>query len=87
MTAVRFASLCDIPLPLGSSGVICRARSEEYGSWPLCRNCGAHVCPDHTVTGSLQEHDCDRQGENGTEAVHTEDVYCTACLAENGPEQ
>lgn len=82
MTTVKYATLCDIPLPLSSSGVICRARSEEYASWPSCRGCVSHVCPDHTVPGSLREHEYDR----GAEAVMTQDVYCTACLAENGPE-
>lgn len=83
MTTVRFASLCDAP----AGTKICHARSEEYTEWPECRLCGAHVCPAHTVEGSLHEHDYDRESEDGTEAVHTEDVYCVACLAENGPEE
>lgn len=87
LTYVKFATLCTIPLPTGSDRLICHARSEEYTEWPECRVCGAHVCPDHTVPGSLQEHDFDRESEDGTEAVHTEDVYCVACLKENGPEE
>lgn len=35
MSMVRFATLC----------VRCSARSEEYTSWPECRDCQEHICP------------------------------------------
>lgn len=74
MILVKFASLCDAP--------DCLKRSEEYGNWPTCRNCHLDTCPDHTVPGSLQEHEYDRDDE----AVMKQDVYCTACLATWGAE-
>ena len=86
MTHVKFATLCSIPAAPGAGRLLCDARSEEYTSWPECRGCVAHVCPDHTVPGSLRESDRDRTSDAGTEAVQTETVYCTSCLAENGPE-
>jgi len=35
MSMVRFAMLCDK----------CGARSEEYGYWATCRECGGDFCP------------------------------------------
>ena len=37
MGMVRFATKCDW----------CGKRSEEYTSWPHCRECGLDLCPDH----------------------------------------
>lgn len=34
MSMVRFAMLCDC----------CTKRSEEYGGWPSCKECGEHTC-------------------------------------------
>lgn len=78
MTLVKFAAICDAPG--------CDARSEEYRGWPSCRACLLDTCPDHAVEGSLQQHEFDRETEDGTEAVMVEDVYCKACLASEGPE-
>jgi hypothetical protein len=66
MVMVRFATKCDR----------CGKRSEEYTSWPSCRECLNDTCPDCTHPGTLQEHDYDRESEDGTFAVHTEDVIC-----------
>lgn len=41
---VRFATTCDV------NG--CGCRSEEFSSWPRCRECSRHVCPKHQVPGS-----------------------------------
>lgn len=69
MTMVRFASLCDD----------CDKRSEEYTEWNTCRECFRHICPNCTVPGSTEEHDHDRETEDGAEAVHYETVLCKAC--------
>lgn len=42
---VRFATLCDT----------CKARSEEYSSWPSCQECQLDVCPKCYVSGSWTE--------------------------------
>lgn len=34
---VKFATLCDA----------CNKRSEEYTSWPTCRECYGNFCPNH----------------------------------------
>ena len=34
MSMVMFATLCDR----------CTKRSEEYTSWPTCKDCGEHIC-------------------------------------------
>jgi len=53
---VRFSSLCDFPS--------CGARSEEYATWPDCRDCGEQFCGKHQEPGSYREpdessgHDC-----------------------------
>lgn len=39
MSNVMFAQLCDK----------CKRRSEEYGGWPTCRECGEDVCPNCDV--------------------------------------
>jgi hypothetical protein len=49
MSCVRFATLCDAE--------DCLRRSEEYSSWPTCRECGADVCPQHADPSSLHESD------------------------------
>lgn len=77
MTHVKFATLCDLPAPPRAGRLLCEARSEEYTSWPSCRTCVAHVCPEHTVPGSERE-------EGGQDQLVS--VYCTGCMAENGPE-
>lgn len=74
MTMVKFATICDAP--------DCGKRSEEYTGWPSCRACMLDTCPEHTVPGSLQEHERDRDGE----AIMTQDVYCKDCLATWGAE-
>jgi len=74
MTMVMFATRCDTP--------DCGKRSEEYTSWPTCRDCHEHACSDHTVPGSLQQNERDRDGV----AVMTESVYCTNCQTTWGPE-
>lgn len=78
MTDVRFATICDAEN--------CGNRSEEYTAWPTCRGCHLHACPDHTVPGSLQQHERDRSTEDGTVAVMTETVYCTTCKTTWGAE-
>lgn len=47
---VRFATICDA----------CKARSEEYTSWPSCRECGDHLCHACLVPGTLTEADLDQ---------------------------
>jgi hypothetical protein len=37
MSHVRFATTCDV----------CGKRSEEYATWPYCRECGIDLCPEH----------------------------------------
>lgn len=49
MSRVRFAELCDVNA--------CGKRSEEYTSWPVCRECNLDVCPEHMAEGSLWDGD------------------------------
>jgi hypothetical protein len=58
---VRFATLCDR----------CKARSDEYTSWPHCRECGEDRCPGCYVPGTLREDD----GRNT--------VLCEPCAEHN----
>lgn len=63
MSIVRFATLCDAVLGVTEirEGIPefskCRARSDEYRSWPTCEDCGEDFCPDH------QEPDSDTEDE------------------------
>lgn len=43
----RFADLCDG----------CGDRSEEYTTWPTCRECGVSVCPDCSSPHTLESDD------------------------------
>jgi hypothetical protein len=45
VSIVRFATLCDL----------CKARSEEYTSWPTCQECERYVCKACQVPGSDTE--------------------------------
>lgn len=45
MSIVRFATLCDH----------CGRRSEEYSSWPSCRECLEDVCPSCSTNPSEDE--------------------------------
>lgn len=46
---VKFAALCDK----------CERRSEEYSTWPTCRECGEHVCPQCDVDNERTEDERD----------------------------
>jgi NMD protein affecting ribosome stability and mRNA decay len=50
MSIVRFAMLCDK----------CGRRSEEYGGWSSCRNCGEDVCPDCDVVAERTEDEANK---------------------------
>jgi NMD protein affecting ribosome stability and mRNA decay len=50
MSTVRFAMLCDK----------CGRRSEEYGSWPSCADCGEDVCTDCDVPAARTEDEANR---------------------------
>lgn len=78
MTTVKYADRCDADN--------CGKQSAEYTHLPTCRDCHDHACTDHTVPGSLQQHERDRSTEDGTVAVMTETVYCTTCQTTWGPE-
>jgi hypothetical protein len=45
MTKVRFATTCDS----------CGKRSEEYFSWPACRECGDDICSECDVPNCRDE--------------------------------
>lgn len=47
MSMVRFATTCDR----------CQRRSEEYTSWPSCRECLDFICPNCYADGTLTEGD------------------------------
>lgn len=75
MSMVKFATLCDVsqPCPDGwRDGMTCGKRSEEYESWPRCRVCGAHCCPDHSKPGTKIDADLDQP----------ETVVCLGCEEE-----
>ncbi len=59
MSMVRFATNCDV----------CGSRSEEYGSWPICRECGCHICPKCEVSGCHDD-------EGGS-------TWCKTCAGED----
>lgn len=76
---VKFAQTCDFVVESGiGTPRICSKRSEEYSSWPSCRECSRDICPEHTAPGSLEESHRDRDGE----AIMTESVICLECAAE-----
>lgn len=64
MSMVRFATLCDK----------CGARSEEYTSWPSCKDCQTHVCPD-----------CDIDSERTEDENHK--TLCLRCRIERSAEE
>ena len=66
MSTVRFATLCDA----------CGARSQEYGAWPTCRECGCDICPLCAVPGSKTDADVNQP----------ETCYCQLCDGAYGPE-
>jgi hypothetical protein len=45
MSMVRFATKCDK----------CGRRSEEYTSWPSCKDCGEDICPDCDIDSERTE--------------------------------
>jgi hypothetical protein len=47
---VMFATLCDR----------CRARSGEYESWPTCKDCGEHICPECDIETERTEDEADK---------------------------
>lgn len=49
MTMVRFATVCDR----------CEKRSQEYSSWPSCRECLDDICPDCQGHDTLIDADLD----------------------------
>jgi len=53
MAMVPFAAKCDAAVTMitGEKGV-CGKRSAEYTSWPTCRECHEHVCPEHMRPGT-----------------------------------
>jgi NMD protein affecting ribosome stability and mRNA decay len=59
MATVPFATLCDR----------CGRRSEEYTSWPSCRDCLDDICPD-----------CDVASERTEDEAHS--TQCRGCAAE-----
>jgi hypothetical protein len=67
MAFVKFATTCDVR----SEGLTCGKRSEEYRAWPICLDCGIHVCDDHQVNGTVRE----REGED-VDGVPTMVRYC-----------
>lgn len=59
---VRFATLCDR----------CRARSDEYSSWPMCRECMDDICPSCAAPHSLSTGDGERR----------DSVLCKSCTTD-----
>lgn len=59
MAMVRFATTCDR----------CQQRSEEYASWPTCRECQDDICPSCTAAYTLETGD----GEG------PDTVICSTC--------
>lgn len=73
MSMVKFATRCDR----------CGRRSEEYTTWPSCRECQQDVCSTCASPGSLQDHERDVSDElYGTYAIHYETVLCAPCAQE-----
>lgn len=57
MGMVRFATTCDGRPHAGDEP--CGKRSREYDSWPHCRECQDHCCPDHQAAGTIEGPDVD----------------------------
>jgi hypothetical protein len=57
MAMVKFATTCDISLPMQNR--LCGVRSEEYSQWPRCRYCDEHACPTHARPNSTVDADLD----------------------------
>lgn len=64
MSMVRFATLCDK----------CGARSEEYSSWPWCKDCMRDICPA-----------CDIESERTDDESHK--TLCLDCRTKRSAEE
>lgn len=73
MSTVKFAELCDV----------CGRRSEEYTTWPHCRECLRDICQTCAVPGSVREQDRDTLDPIAqvARALHLETVLCRPCAA------
>lgn len=77
MSIVRFAMLCDK----------CQRRSEEYGCWPTCKDCGLDICgmcdeEDERTEDEVNKtlcHDCqvirDEEERTPVDPRDTDDAY------------
>lgn len=68
MSIVRFATLCD--------KAECGKRSEEYTSWPTCRQCQDDVCKECQVPGSDTEDERNEALCKACDPACTTDCYC-----------